>query len=302
MENDNHEEYGDPRNMGRRGLQVEAKTKSLLWPHSIGIRGATLLNYEKGLKRPTLAWNEMPFVTPVSSLLFLSKALERIVRKQCLQHLHSHSLLQLFQSAYRKCHSTHTALLGAVNDLLQASDSGCEFSLSLLDLSAAFETTDHNILITRLHSTFGCYGTVLNWFTSYLSCHTQSVFVGHKSTPSVPQGSVLGPLLFTLYTHPLSTVICQSGLSYYFFADDSQLHKSSVPSDFPVLGYCLKDCIEDVAEWMGDSKLKMNDDKTELMAIRTRSKLSQIIPNLAPASISGCDIPFSQSVGNLGFY
>ena len=64
----------------------------------------------------------------------------------------------------------------------------------------------------------------------------------------------------------------------------------------------LKDCIEDVAEWMGDSKLKMNDDKTELMAIGTRSKLSQVIPYLASMSISGCDIPFSQSVRNLGFY
>ena len=112
----------------------------------------------------------------------------------------------------------------------------------------------------------------------------------------------MGPLLFTLYTHPLSTVICQSGISYHFFADDSQLHNSSVPSDFPVLACCLKDCIEDVAEWMADSKLKMNDDKTELMAIDTRSKLSQVIPNLAPTFISGCDIPFSQSVGNLGFY
>ena len=170
-----------------------------------------------------------------------------------------------------------------------------------------FDTIDHNILITRLRSTFGCSGMVLEWFISYLSCRTQSVFVGHESTPSVlkcgvPQGSVLGPLLFTLYTHPLSTVICQSGISYHFFADDSQLHNSSVPSDFPVLACCLKDCIEDVVDWMADSKLKMNDDKTELMAIGIRSKLSQVIPNLAPMSISGCDIPFSQSVRNLGFY
>ena len=83
--------------------------------------------------------------------------------------------------------------------------------LSLLDLLAAFDTIDHYILITRLRSTFGCSGTVLEWFVSYLSCRTQSVFVGRKSTPSVlkcgvPQGSVLGPLLFTLNTHPLSTV------------------------------------------------------------------------------------------------
>ena len=149
--------------------------------------------------------------------------------------------------------------------------------LTLLELSAAFDTTDHNILITRSRSTFGCSGTVLDCFISYLSCRTQCVFVGHESTLSilkcgVPQGSVLGPHLFTLYTHPLSTVICQSGFSYHVFADDSQLHKSSVPSNFPVLACCLKDCIEDVVEWMGDSKLKMNDDKTELRAIGTRSK------------------------------
>ena len=128
------------------------------------------------------------------------------------------------------------------------------------------------------------------------------MFVGHESTPSVLQcgvlhGSILGPLLFTLYTHLLSTVIC---LSYHFFTDDSQLHKSGVPSDVPVLVCCLKDCIEDDAEWMGDSNLKMNDDKTPLMAIGTRSKVRQVIPNLIPMSISGCDIPFSQSVRNHG--
>ena len=82
----------------------------------------------------------------------------------------------------------------------------------------------------------------------------------------------------------------------------SKAQKSILLSDFPVLACCLKDCIEDVAEWMADRKLKMDGDKTELMAIGSRSKLSQVIPNLAPMSISGCDIPFSQSVRNLGFY
>ena len=260
------------------------------------------------MKKASLDPNCLKHYRPVSNLPFFSKVLKRIVLKQFLQHLQSHSLLEPFQSAYRKCHITETALLRVVNDLLQASDHGCVSILSLLDLSAAFDTIGQNILMTRLHSTFGCSGMVLQWFISYLSCRTQSVFVGHESTPSVlkcgvPQGSVLGPLLFTLYIHPLSTVICQSGISYHFFADDSQLHNSSVPSDFPVLACCLKDSTEDVAEWMADSKLKMNDDdKTELMAIGTRSKLSQIIPNLALMPISGCDIPFSQSVRNLVFY
>ena len=79
MENDNHEEYGDTRNTGRRGLQGEAKTKSLLWPHSIGIGGATLLEYKKGLKRPTLAWNEIPFVTLIYSGQSKSKACSYIL-------------------------------------------------------------------------------------------------------------------------------------------------------------------------------------------------------------------------------
>ena len=107
-----------------------------------------------------------------------------------------------------KCYSTETVLMCAVNDLLQAPNSGCVSILLVLDLSAAFYTTDHNILITRLRTTFDCSGMVLDCFSSYFSCRTQSMFVGHESTPSVlqcgvPQDSVLGPLLFTLYTHPV---------------------------------------------------------------------------------------------------
>ena len=127
------------------------------------------------LIKASLDPNCLKHYRPVSNLPFLSKVLECIVLKQFL--------LQ-FQSAYRKCHSTETALLRVVNDLLQASDSGRVSILSLLDLSAALDTIDHNILITRLRSTFGCSGMVLDWFISYLSCRTQSVFVGHESTPS----------------------------------------------------------------------------------------------------------------------
>ena len=101
--------------------------------------------------------------------------------KLFLQHLESHSLLGPFQSAYRKCHSMETALLRVVNDLLQASDSGHVSVLSLLDLSAAFDTIDHDNLIKSLHATFGCSGRVLDWFTSFLKCRTQSVFVGQES-------------------------------------------------------------------------------------------------------------------------
>ena len=118
----------------------------------------------------------------------------------------------------------------------------------------------------------------------------------------MPQGSVLGPLLFALYMQSLSNVICQSGHSYHFFADDSQLHNSSIPSDFLALVHSFKDCIEDIAEWMNVRKLTMNDDKTELIVIGTKSMIYQVTPNLTPVSISGYDIPFSQSARNLGVF
>ena len=101
---------------------------------------------------------------PVSNLPFLSKVLERVVLTQLMTHLEIRNLLEPFQSAYQKCHSTETALLHVVNDLLQASDDGHVSILSLLDLSAAFDTIDHVILGQWLSSTFGCTGTILGWF------------------------------------------------------------------------------------------------------------------------------------------
>ena len=158
----------------------------------------------------------------MSNLPFLSKVLERVVLTQLMTDLETHNLPEPFQSAYRKCHSTETALLRVVNDLLQASDDGYVSILSLLDLSAAFDTIDHVILSQRLSSTFGCTGIILSWFESYLSNRTQSVFVNDvQPAPStlkhgVPQGSVLGPILFTMYTQPLGSVIQQLGTTYIF--------------------------------------------------------------------------------------
>ena len=112
---------------------------------------------------------------PGSSLSFLSKVLGRIVLN-CCSTCSLTAFWGPFHSAYRKCHCTETTLLRVVDDLLQASNSGRLSILLLLDLSAAFDTIDHGILKARLRATFGCCGTVLDWFTTCLSCHTQSVF------------------------------------------------------------------------------------------------------------------------------
>jgi len=175
------------------------------------------------LKKSSLDPECLKNYRPVSNLSFLSKVLEHVVLSQCLAHLHHYNLFEPFQSAYRKGYSTETALLRIVNDLLQASDSGCVSILSLLDLSAAFDTIDHGILLSRLATSFGFSGTVLSWFHSYLSNRTQRVMLeGMQSRAldlvcGVPQGSVLGPILFSLYIQPLSLVLQPTGISYHFF-------------------------------------------------------------------------------------
>ena len=119
------------------------------------------------LKKPGLDPENLKNYRPVSNLPFLSKVLEKVVLQQLLDHLESNNLLEPFQSAYRKGHCTETALLRVVNDLLEAADKGHVAILSLLDLSAAFDTLEHSIMNRRLREC-GCGGTVLSWLNSYL--------------------------------------------------------------------------------------------------------------------------------------
>ena len=139
--------------------------------------------------------------------------------------------------------------------------------LALLDLSAAFDTLDHAILLRRLESTFGISGLALSWFESYLSDRTQSVVVGSlMSIPiplvfGVPQGSVLGPVLFTLYSQPLSDVLARHSCDYHKYADDTEISDSAPPSDFTSAQSNIQSCISDTLSWMQSNKLKLNTEK-----------------------------------------
>ena len=145
-------------------------------------------------------------------------------------------LASKFQSGFRANHSTESALLRVYNDLLRNADMGRVSLLVLLDLSAAFDTIDHNVLLERLSSRLGITGTALQWFRSYLSGRLQSIDVnGQRSSEvplkyGVPQGSALGPVLFTVYTLPLADVIAKHNLGFHFYADDTQLYLCFDPS------------------------------------------------------------------------
>ena len=125
---------------------------------------------------------------------------------QLTDHVSGNDLLERNQSAYRQNHSTETALVDVTNCLLESTDQGRVSILSLLGISAAFDTIDHSILLERLHTTFGISGSVLQWLRSYILDRFQVVVINRiSSTPQrldfgVPQGSVLGSLLFVLYT------------------------------------------------------------------------------------------------------
>ena len=257
------------------------------------------------LKKATLDQNELKNYRPVSNLSFISKIIEKVVLAQLSEYLNLNNLFSPFQSAYRPGHSTETALLRIVNDLLLSLNDRKVSILALLDLSAAFDTIDHSTLLSRLQYDFGIEGTALQWFSSYLSHRTQSVLVnGQVSTAvpicfGVPQGSVLGPVLFVLYTSPLAKVIEKHSVLHHSYADDSQLQKSASPLEIPQLVQSMQDCIADVRSWMTLNKLKLNNDKTEVMLLSS-PQMSHKISCPSTMTVGDATVPFSSSVVNLG--
>ena len=144
----------------------------------------------------------------VSNLHIFSKIIEKSVADQLCPLLESLNIFDTFQSGFRRLHSTETALVKVTNDILMAADDGkCTVS-TLLDLSSAFDTVDHDILFDRLKF-YGITGSALEFFKSYLTGRSFSVALGGFTSDTaplkygVPQGSVLGPLLFAIYMFPL---------------------------------------------------------------------------------------------------
>ena len=213
------------------------------------------------LKKPSLPDDDLNNFRPISNLNFISKILEKVVASRIQPHLLSNSLSSSFQSAYRMFHSTETTLLGIHNDLILAMDRGEVTSLILLDLSAAFDTVDHSILLHRLQHWFGLHGTSLDWFSSYLTSRSQAVSIQNSTSSfsnlscGVPQGSVLGPLLFTLYTTPLGSVISKNSIKYHLYADDTQLYISFTPSNSTSSLEMLSNTFSDILSWMNSNKI-----------------------------------------------
>ena len=200
--------------------------------------------------------------------------------------------------------STETAITKVLSDLLDDVDRGDTAILALLDLSAAFDTVDHSILLKRLSISFGITGQVLNWFRSYLLGRRQQVRCGGKCsanievTCGVPQGSVLGPILFVIYTADLPSIVHAFGLSLHQYADDSQIYGSCQPHNTSSLSANLTRCTTAVADWMQCNRLQLNADKTDVMWCSTARRVFSLPSD--PVNIAGTDVQPVSTVRDLG--
>ena len=258
------------------------------------------------IKKPTLDKDILKNYRPVSNLPFLSKVLEKVVSNQLIKHIQENDLDDKFQSAYKKFHSTETALVRVHNDILRALDEHAGIFLTLLDLSAAFDTVDHNLLLLFLENTIGVKGNALKWIKSYLGGRYQCVSIdGFLSEPvqmmcGVPQGAVLGAYKFCIYTLPIGAIIRHHNINYSIYADDTQLYISFDFKDPKQSLDRLTACVRDIRSWMVENNLKINDDKTEFLVITSRHQ-NHRAPNVN-LTVGNDVIKAAEGARNLGVY
>ena len=234
------------------------------------------------IKKPTLNPEVVNNYRPISNLPYISKLVERVVARRFKSHAEAQGLFPAQQSAYRPFRSTESAIICVHNDLVHAIDDRKATLLVLLDLSAAFDTVDHEILLSILETRFAIQCTALDWLRSYLTGRTQVFVYADKQTVSypvlcsVPQGSVFGPLGFISYTEDIVNVTEQHKVSSHLYADDTQLYATTEPDDVSSVRRQLGACTADVAQWCASRRLQLNADKTDAVWIASRASLNKV--------------------------
>ena len=272
------------------------------------IDGAKLAHLTPLIKGQSLDSSKLKNYRPISNLSFIGKLIERIVLKRLNVHLDANKLNISNQSAYKKLHSCETLMVRIVNDLLIASDEEKATVVMLLDLSAAFDTVDHTKLLSILKHEIGLEGNALSWFKSFLCGRCQKVRIGDCESVEiiikfgVPQGSVLGPVLFNIYVRSLYNTVQALKFAVHGFADDHQICKPFSPEkQHGILACELPRCFQEITNWMNKHYLQLNPGKTEVIVFGTPSVLHKIKIHGTFINPSIC-IRFVSSVKNLGIY
>lgn len=215
---------------------------------------------------------------PISVISIVAKVFERIAYDQLYSFLSKYDVISKHQSGFRSLHSTVTALLEATDNWAYNIDCSNVNAVVFLDLKKAFDTVDHEILLSKLHL-YGIQGRAHNWFQSYLSNRSQKCFVNGSLSESctlkcgIPQGTILGPLLFLLYINDLPN--CLSNSQPRMYADDTSLtYADSNPNSIQV---SLNKDLDNISKWLSANKLTLNMTKTEFMLIGSRQKLNSLV-------------------------
>ena len=247
---------------------------------------------------------------PVSNLSFISKIIEKVTLEQFNTHCQENSLVPEYQSAYRKNHSCETSLVKLVNDILWNMDRQLVTSIVILDLSAAFDTVDHDLLLDILEARFGITGIARKWYESYLKPRKFRVAIGkEKSQPrqldySVPQGSIQGAFLFIAYVSTLEEIV-DTKLDLNGFADDHSVRRAFKPSkldhkDELETISLIEQSMLDIKSWMDQVHLKMNESKTEFIYFGWPSQLEKC--TRTSINVNGEEIMRANTTKYLGAY
>ena len=207
---------------------------------------------------------------PISNLPYLSKIIENVILDQLMRYMDDTGTLPDNQSAFRQLYSVETTLCSIINDLIIQMDEGNCSLLILLDLSAAFDTVVHSMLFSDLQK-IGIVGNALDLLKDCVLGREYQVIVGNSSSTvkplqrGVPQGSVLGPILFCIYTIELSHILKQYDVNFKLFADDTQFYLTI--NDINQAEGLITTILTDVKKWMNYKQLKFNEEKTECLII-----------------------------------
>ena len=238
---------------------------------------------------------------PISSISFLSKVIEKCAALQLYDHLTRYNLHLDLQSAYKENYSCETALVKVYEDILCDINSSTGVIMVFLDLSAAFDTVDHELMVNKLRNRFLVGGSVLLWFKSYLSDRRFHVKIdnhlskGRSSKCGVPQGSILGPVLFSLYSQEVHEIIQSHELQYHIYADDIQIYFKYSRDSVNQFSK-LRKCLSDIKLWAANNYLKFNETKTKYLNITSvRSKLQ-----ITESDNLTDEVVFVDEVKNLG--
>ena len=243
---------------------------------------------------------------PVCNILYLSKLIEREVLVQCNEHMELNNEHTPNQSGYKAKHSCETLLMRVTNDIFMNFDNSYCVIMLLLDLSAAFDTVDHAVLLDILWYELGFRGNVYMWFVEFLRDRRQAVNIdGHNSSfkeniYGVPQGSVIGPFLFNIYVRSLIKQMEKAGFTIHGYADDHQiLFSFKIDFQVAVIRRTIPQCLDLISNWMNKHFLKLNPSKSQVIVFYPKAISGQIVFNRLMLS-DGSFIEISQEVYNLG--